>query len=378
MKHPFSLLLACALLLALHACTRKMTVNVKFNGEPLPNASISAPATKNKQAYTDSTGNALFTLKKRRLHKDAQLRVEHKPLFLDTIYVLPMRPYVPIVFVDPAIPKLRQKTIKNDILPKIAQADSLLNEIEREIDAYIRLHPDTNVEEYKMAIAFRRDELNMLKQNVKDLYVRYDRVIRDMGDGEVEDFSDAEVEFARAMEQTRRFTNLTRKTYDQSKQVLSCDPDTDFRTDIFFNSGEFEIGALTPAQSQNIRSFYEKISYCLNSPAFRGKKGIRIKLDAHGYTDGIPCGQTTYNRMSAAGECADLYSDNGNLCLSLLRARSIRSEIAELIPPEYTVAGQYWGKGSKLARDSRDNRSSLRKCTLTFSINTDEIMRRHE
>lgn len=379
MKHiPFCLLLCSSLLITAAGCSRKSTVHLKLNGIPLSDATVLAPSSKNKSGITNSQGEADFTVKKRRFNRDGTLRVQHGKLALDTTFVLPMRRHVWVVLMDPFIPQSRQKTLKNDLLPKIAQADSLLNEIEREINAYVLLHPDSNVEEYKQAIAYRREELEGLKARVKNLYGRYGEVIKDMSDGDVEDFGDAEVEFAKAMEEFRIFTNLTRKTYDQGKQVLASDPDTDFRTDIFFDPGEFEIGTLTYEQNRNIQSFYQKIERCLNSPAFRGKKGVRIKLDAYGYTDGIPCGQSTYNRMAATGECTgNLTDDNGNLCLSRLRARSIRSQITDLIPPEYKVLGQFWGKGSKLAQNERDNRARLRKCTLTFSIYTEEIMQKH-
>lgn len=373
-----SLLFYCALLLGSLSCFRQTTVNVKYNGMPLEGAGVQIPVSKNKTAVTNSLGDAYFRVRKKRHNKDAQLRVLHDQLTLDTIFLLPLRSLVPIALADPAIPKLRQHILQDDILPKLNQADSLLNEIEREVNAYVRLHPDANVEEYKKAIGYRREELAQLKTQVKDLYKRYDKVIQDMDDGDVEDFSDAEIEFAKARDKSSRFLNLTRKTYEQGKQVLSCDPDTDLETDIFFDPGEFETGNLSYEGKRDIREFYEKINTCLNSAVFRGKKGVKISVSAIGFTDGIPCGPTTLNRMASTQECSNLNTDNGNLCLSRLRAKSIRSQITDLIPPEYIVVGTYRGEGSRLARNEKDNRASLRKCKISFSINTDEIMKKYD
>ncbi|MEO1260172.1 MAG: hypothetical protein AAFZ15_15360 [Bacteroidota bacterium] len=346
------------------------------NGKKLKGAFVTYNETRQQ---TDETGRCYFKVKSLGRpghifvsHPELEIQASREMLITDPTEIHLSPTYGDLNLLEEPIKQQLQQ--KKSIEQLLAEAEKLLDNIEREILDYQREHPNSLVPKHLEIVKLRRTELNELKAQVKDINRRYAKVIQQLDKGDLVDIGKHEMALGRLHNYALDFQRKVNKTVHAAISNIMARPDAVFSMNVFFSEGEYRLDQLTPAQRSSLDSYIQRITN-LKSSAYSelGHTELETVLQAIGYADGVPVSYKLELEIEPLCNGQFEYQDP-NSCLSYLRAQEILNYIAvhiEAFEPHILKDG----KGSELAGGSTHENPLIRKCQLSFFVVDKDLTR---
>ncbi len=340
---------------------------VTFGGLPLPGVTVKYSAINGAEQITQLTDQDGYCTFQAPHVPDQEgnfnLTYQNK---LSKNYILPIRkPYVEIA-VDADMVRQEQRRLQS-IDQDLNSAEKILNKIQKDLEAYLKKNPGSAMDEFKQVLQKKYRRLDQLKDRVKNLTQIYGGLLDNIDELDLIDFKQHErnlFNFRMEEEEFRKEVTEAAQFYEDNE---NAQPDENWlQTDIFFASGQWKLSKLTAIQRNKLTEGLDRIKNLQKSsyPDYRVDE-LFLKIVFIGYTDGAPVFEKDKLdlrprcRQDGVGDSAD-----GNICLSYLRARSIRDYFQQNLPA-YHTKDSCDGKGSILAPDQLD-RAEYRKCVVSF------------
>lgn len=353
---------------------KPVDITVQLDNKPMAGIEVKS---KYFSERTDDDGHIQVKLKRKAMKKQTTLSFKSKLFQVDTAVTTKLQPnnVFNVHGKTPAVVSMygTLKDNKVDIAAfqdQLAAADAILKKLEKEVNDYMREHPESAMKDFLPLIENRTAELRVLEQAVENINKKYESAISQLPTGQFSDenFKELTDLFEKVEANMAEHTALVDDlagSIDLNKENV---PEIEYETNFFFKPGEYELGQLSPEQKEALDRFRRKIGSFVtrNYPNANAYKELVIKLKVTGYTDGIQVGDKLWDVIKKTNCSSKNQRGDGNNCLSELRAQSFANFIQEdykLLKFETEVIG----KGSEKAKPGEEN-FKLRKCIVSVTI----------
>lgn len=327
-----------------------------------------------QEKITDDWGVARLYVPRRFQGKEAPVHIFSYSFEIDTTFLLritnptELRVSPP----DPDLP-LTKTTLpqkKNDALTKkqkLEEAERLINELEKDLAAYLNANPGSAMANFFKVFGFRREEVESLKKRLLILISRYQDILDHTGDDQILDLTELNENQLTIKNDFNLFLSKLNSTENTYRSVKNAQPSFSLKTDIFFQEREYLIQQLTPDQQDELERIIGRVKRALDEDFSEyAPEDYVFEIWTTGYTDGKPVGEKLDRAIQPL--CPGEYqSADGNNCLSFLRAKEIAGHLEGLLR-QYGPASFPEGLGSVLAKGNTSANGELRKCVVSFSI----------
>jgi outer membrane protein OmpA-like peptidoglycan-associated protein len=356
---------------------KPVALRIVIAGKPRLNVGV---VWDNEGQNTDSNGEVTFErswYEKRSKGKRIQLKIHWngRDRALSYHTTIPVTLDYPVTIVDCPFEKLRKlEADAADELEKTRKLNARNKEIAKKMDVlegrvvkHIEFHKESLVGLYEKwleeHIAHAKTQQVQIETQLTDL----DRLTKRLFENDVLiPEVKKEVQESESLQQSANpsIENME-KTLPEITLNLDSEPDKDFMSGILFDSGSDSLkqeaqGALNDFVNQKSKQLQEIMA----REGGQARKRVCV-LSLTGYADAKGLSNTVNN------SCPPEYQDaeDGNLCLSWRRARTVQAVIGPLFSQNSTVdlkTEPPVGKGRKYAlKDSEANQNSWRKCTIS-------------